>query len=250
MKPLLFAILLFASAHTLHAQSPVMDGKLSDWMDQTFTLDPATNLNYSVRNDGEALYLAVQALEERTQRRVMRLGFKIALDPGGKKKERTAIVYKPEMPVPGQQRAERPSREQIFKTFLESPLQLQLSGFSGIKDGNYYTIELPDIVMAADVDSTLALNMEVKIPFSTLPKYKSGKPIGIGLMLLAFERPEGMPPGGMGGPGMGGGRGGRGGGMGQGGPPGGGRGGIGGRPGGFAEMAEQKTVWITYEVRQ
>lgn len=236
-----FSLLLLLSAFSVKAQTNapvIVDGVMNEWNSPLQNYDDGAEIAYSITHDREAFYLGIRATDERTMMRIARLGFKIALDPTGKKKEKYILTYKPELVLPSRGAIrERPGFEKMRSDFNQKPVELSLSGFKGIPNKKFRLAELPLVEFAMNWDEENNLNMEYKIPYSAVGYIPGGNDVSFGITLLAFEMPSGMQPslgGGMGGdPSRMGGSSGAGDGAGR----------MGGR---MAEMASEKVIWYKY----
>lgn len=284
--PITFILLLLISK--LQAQKEItyadncdavmtIDGEASEWKQPFRYYDGATKLEFSFRNNSRYLFLCIKTSDEMAQVRVLNAGLELSVSTSKKFYSSISFPMKREknsaQPAEflNQDRQKRVDRSEIKRLMVAEIKTMKIEGFKSLPSGIYST-DIPEGVKTATaIDTTGALIVEYRIPFSLLYVLPdTSKPISVSIMLGAMEMPGGdMPPppgGGMQGPpdGMGGGRsmgggdfgggggmpnaGGMGGGdfggggvggpgMGGGMPPGGGAGGP--PPGGFGPAAEQ-----------
>jgi hypothetical protein len=202
-----------------------IDGDLSDW-DGTLTSLEDGGASVGIRNDHDAIYLALATSDRMTQMQVLTSGFTVWFDPEGGKDEICGVRY----PLgiahlgfrPGDL-GERPEPEDLARMHQNADRELEVlrDGSDGVLLGAF---ETPDIEVAVGYRRGVLL-YELKVPMSGSPfavGTGTGATVGVGLETPEMDREAmrarmgGGRGGGMRPPG-----GGRPGGMGRGGPGGG-----------------------------
>ncbi|HEY4194621.1 MAG TPA: hypothetical protein VGM63_03740, partial [Mucilaginibacter sp.] len=70
-----------------------IDGDLKDWGDSLRYYNQDKQLNYSLANDQDNIYVAIRINDRSEQIRVLRAGLTISIDTRGKKKETYSITF-------------------------------------------------------------------------------------------------------------------------------------------------------------
>ena len=161
-------LLCFLFALTAHAQKNQtveskwsnqieVDGNLSEWGDSLSYYFANQDLHYSFANDDTYLYIAIRVKDKDKQIQAIFNGFKISLNPSGKKKEGPSLIF----PLPDRaalralsnQEFDKPkdTRKGIMNTFRAYYVQ----NFPAILDGpislnNNYGIKASVLVDSSD----------------------------------------------------------------------------------------------------
>lgn len=230
-----------------------------NWPQPFKQVDSTTRLYYAVKNDQNAFYFMIAAKDLPTQTRLLKNGFQLHIDPKGKKNHKFNLLFKPEK-TPGHRGGRvKPSFELLKGEFNPATVEVELSGFSNLKNGTFSLKYLDTPKITLNWDTANVLFIEYKVPFTIINYIKTDKMLSWGVILPAPEfaqnnasgRPSGMPGGRPHGGGMPGGRG-PGGGM-PSGPPPGGEPPAGGFPppsssgsSNFADMMKEKAFWVKF----
>ena len=171
-----------------------VDGDPSEWELPLKLYDESTQLNYTLSNDEQNLYLCIRAASERTKQQIIRGGMQFWIDTTGKKNQQTGIRY----PVLAFQRhSERNSSESTSGTdseqnasqdsrsfherFLSKEREMTVTGFlSPVSNGlipiqNIYGIKVSlnwDSSGVMVYEASLPLKLFCESPFSLLKKNK------------------------------------------------------------------------------
>jgi hypothetical protein len=184
----LLAILSFLAGFTVNAQNlpnkqksglraPVgirIDGNATEWNNQFQAYNRATGIFYSMANDNDNLYLAVQATDQLIIRKIMNGGITLKIDTGGKKNSGVAIIY------PIFARNDRPLINLkdkptdatkldslinvVNKRFAEKSKEIKIQGIKLIPDSLISIYNQDDIKVAALFDHAAAYTYELAIP--------------------------------------------------------------------------------------
>jgi len=150
-----------------------IDGNLKEWGDSLRYFNADKQINYSLANDKENLYVAVRINDYSEQARILNSGFTLAIDTRGKKKETFAITF----PVGEQGGATEfgfpkhdnagitdEDREELTQAKLTKLRGIKVVGFADI-EGNYITTSNTyGIKTAIDYDKDGYLVCEAAIP--------------------------------------------------------------------------------------
>ena len=243
----------------------IIDGSAEDWAGALRLFEGESGVSIGVRNDAEAIYVALVVRDQAKLRQIMRAGLTLWFDPDGGKDRIFGIAYplSPEgmdrsglggMPggMPGGRSGglSEGGREEVEaamrERFIESLDELEV-----LHDGEEHGMRIPansasGIRVAGSFEyGELVLEYRIPLGDSESTAYELpmvSEELGLGLISPEMEMPAGARPAGGGGRGgMGGGGRGSSGGGGRGGMGGGGRGG-GGR-GGMSRQNEPIDTW-------
>lgn len=202
-----FTLLLFtitATAQEIRSQwqssAVVINGYADEWPETFRYYDGNTMLQFAIANDTSNVYICLKANDAGTQRNLIHAGLNIWLDPKGKKKELTGVVYpmRKEMALPIQaQSSARRGMNEMKQQVLLSQNTLVVYGLSGVGKeivpikGNTYGVET-----AISWDSLDIMVIEYKIPVPALLAHSfsaadTSKLLSFGLVIAA----EKMTPG-------------------------------------------------------
>lgn len=203
MKFYLFGLLIVASIFSLaQAKIPTaIDGDLKDWDLPLKYLNSDTKLNYCIVNSDSAFFVSIRVVEEPVIMRIMQSGFQISINTKGKKRQGFDVQFKPENTLTFEPGIKKDVKN-IKDNFIQTPLLVNLHGFTKTKNDIYLASKLQSIQLAMKWDSLNILNIECKIPFAELDYQISEKEIALGIILFAINLPQSMqaPPSGMDGP--------------------------------------------------
>ncbi|MDB5025687.1 MAG: hypothetical protein JWP78_3442 [Mucilaginibacter sp.] len=264
---LAIASLCYAQSKTVSnkLQAPpsniTIDGDLKEWGDSLRYYNKDKQLNYSLANDQDNLYMAIRINDRSEQIRVLKAGLTLSVDTRGKKKESFSITFPvgdlsqndPAQPSDNLQgNITQEDRDELMKARLTKLREIRISGFKDIEGETITTSNTYGIQTAIDYDKDGYLVYEAAIPLKFFHADDLTKnEWAFNFKINGITRP-GQNKGGAeqdgpgragGGGGMGGGRGGRGGG---GGGMGGGRGGQrmgGGGTTDHSELSKSVDFW-------
>jgi hypothetical protein len=241
-----------------------VDGKLKEWPATLQAYNKTTQLYYTLANDGQNLYLAVQSTDQAGSRKIIAGGISLTINTDGKKKDKGAFLIT--FPVVNQSAMRGQFRRRggaggqqsgldsaaivaMRKQITASAKEITVSGFEAIPDSVISIYNEYGIKAAIDYDAKGNLIYELALPLKLL-NINSDAPkefaYNIKVNGLQFGNRGGDAGGNDGGGGFGGGRrGGGGGGFGSGGNGGGG--GFGGGNGGdMQSMMSPTDFWGKY----
>jgi hypothetical protein len=197
-----------------------------------FFTDDNTNVNYSVSNDSNYLYIFIETNSEANVSGITQKGLQLWIDTTGKKNHQAGILcpFPQSPPVSTPATQQRPQRNwntgnnqqgnpdttvsAKHRHFLERTKQIHITGFKTVGDG---LLQLPDTVginVGVSWDNSNDLEYEVAISLKSLLKYPllptdSSKTIAISINFTSIQKRTydngGLRPGfgiGMGGMGM------------------------------------------------
>jgi hypothetical protein len=183
----------------------ITDGIPAEWSLPLRFSDVKSGLQYNMTNDTSNLYLCIRATETSMQMRMIMSGIEVWIDPSGKFKHSTGIIF------PITDREQRPPRIEenrtgkenrqieMQKLYLEKSHLIQLSGFFPLYNGKFPSAESKDVLAAINQDKLGFISCEYTIPFRTFYPDKitalQKEPVfGVELVLPAarfpFERNE------------------------------------------------------------
>jgi hypothetical protein len=237
-----------------------VDGDLKDWGDSLRYYNQDKQLNYSLANDQDNIYMAIRINDRSQQIRVLRAGLTLSIDTRGKKKETFSITFpvgdqsigdqiQEASDLQGSNDVTQQDRDDLASARLTKLREIRVVGFKDIEGETITTSNTYGIKTAIDYDKDGNLVYEAAIPlkfFHADDPAKSEwafnfKINGITHKGATPSSPDGDSPahaGGRGG-GMGGGRGGHGGGR-------GGRGGGSSTPVDRSELSKSVDFWEKY----
>jgi hypothetical protein len=216
----------------------VIDGDIKEWGDSLRYYNQDKQLNYSLANDQENLYMAIRINDRSEQIRILRAGLTLSIDTRGKKKESFTMTF----PV-GDQSAQgmaetaqdlqssnsdvkQEDRDELAQARLTKLREIKVTGFKDIESETMTTSNTYGFKVAIDYDKDGNLVYEAAIPLKFFHADDLTKnEWAFNFRINGITRPgqnkensehDGMTRGGGGGGfgGGGGGRGGRGGGRG------------------------------------
>jgi hypothetical protein len=218
-----------------------VEGKLKEWPNQLQAYNKTTQLYYTLANDGQNLYLAVQSTDQTNSRKIIAGGISLTINTEGKKKDKGAFLVT--FPVESQSAMRGQFRRRggaggqqggldsaaivaMRKQVVASAKEITVSGFTAITDSVISIYNEYGIKAAVDYDAKGNLVYELALPLKLLNiSVDAPKEFAYNIKVngLQFGSRGGDSGGNQGGGGFGGG--GRRGGSGGGGFGGGGRGG-------------------------
>src|SRR4051812_36675737 len=69
-----------------------VDGKLNEWNDSFQAFNKATQVYYTLANDGKNLYLAIKSVNQNTANKIVAGGINLTINTAGKKSDKDAVV--------------------------------------------------------------------------------------------------------------------------------------------------------------
>lgn len=176
-----------------------INGYADEWPETFRYYDGNTMLQFAIANDTANVYVCLKANDVHTQRNLLHAGLNVWLDPKGKKKEITGVVFpmRKEMVMPVQQGSTRRGMNEMKQQVLLAQNTVVVYGLNGIgKDvvpikGNEYGVEV-----ALSWDSLDIMVLEYKIPISamlghSLTAADTTKPMSFGLVIAAEKAAPG-----------------------------------------------------------
>jgi uncharacterized membrane protein YgcG len=237
-----------------------IDGDLKDWGDSLRYYNQDKQLNYSLANDQDNIYMAIRIGDRSQQIRVLRAGLTLSIDTRGKKKETFSITFpvgdqsidtqvQEAADLQGNSDVNQQDRDDLAKARMTKLREIRVVGFKDIEGETITTSNTYGIKTAIDYDKDGNLVYEAAIPIKffhadDLTKTEwafNFKINGITRKGANASSSDGGSPGG--GSGRGGGMGGRGG---RGGGRGGHMGGGNNTPVDRSELAKSVDFWEKY----
>jgi hypothetical protein len=71
----------------------LLDGNITEWPQEKFTIDKTTKIRYAVDNDSQMLFLALNIPDRTAQEIIMQKGMSLFIDVKGKKKENHGVEF-------------------------------------------------------------------------------------------------------------------------------------------------------------
>ena len=222
-------------------QNMVIDAEIKKWGDSLRYFNTEKQVNYSLANDKDNLYMAIKIADRSEQLRILKAGITFSINPEGKKKETYSITFPVNTQaeittVPGLINNDlgpvtEEQRGQLEQQKLTTLRGIKVEGFKDIEGDMITTSNTYGVKTAINYDDAGDLVCEAAIPISFFHANNSAKnEWAFNFKINGIKRPALKTGDGDQANQGGGGRGGRGGGGGFGGG-GGGRGGHGGKGG-------------------
>lgn len=207
---LLAVCLLFHCSLTLSAQDAVsakndlrfqaipltIDGRENDWRTELLVKDEETGISYAVTNNDSVFFIAIISQDDIAQTKMLRAGFSVFIDAGGKKKQSASLQF----PLPVEDDRFPPASSHDLKAMetigFMNARQYRLSGFE--KGNGTFNI---DQVSDSRIQVKIAFNekgllvYEAAIPFSAFYKKEklaaedNDKPVAVGFFINSLSRP-------------------------------------------------------------
>lgn len=153
-----------------------IDGDLKDWGDSLRYYNQDKQLNYTLANDQQNLYMAIRINDRSEQIRILRAGLTLSIDTRGKKKESFTMTF----PV-GDQSAEgktetaqdlqagnsdvrQEDRDELMRAKLTKLREIKVTGFKDIESETITTSNSYGFKVAIDYDKDGYLVYEAAIP--------------------------------------------------------------------------------------
>lgn len=182
MHRLFLFVFLFTASLSLFAQdkvtkslrmenTPVIDAQLEEWGDSLQYHFEAQGMRYSLANDDENLYIAIQVRNPADQLKAIYSGFTIMVNTEGKQRPGPSVIF----PVPDRAALRSmDAKEEVRQTKdmrqagLNMVRAIFVEGFDKIVDGPISMENLYGIRTAAKIDSAGMLNYEASIALKQL----------------------------------------------------------------------------------
>ncbi|MFI5186459.1 MAG: hypothetical protein ACHQF0_07030 [Chitinophagales bacterium] len=190
----------------------ITDGKDTEWPEQKFEMDPATEIKYALDNDTQNLYLALIIPDSRMQTKMMRNGMELYIDSKAKKKEGKGIEF-PVKRDPSTDNSlmnfrnqgneegneqETPEQRKAKMKTIRAAMALNLTsikvfGFAGDQPEEQGLAMPGSAIVAFAWDTANIMCIEYKIPLSLLEVSASftQKDISVGWKVNGFQKPSG-----------------------------------------------------------
>lgn len=160
-----------------------VDGKLKEWTNPLQAYNKATQLYYTLANDGQNLYLAVQSTDQTNNRKIIAGGISFTINTEGKKKDKGAFLIT--FPVVSQSAMRGQFRRRggaggqqggldsaaivaMRKQIIASAKEITVSGFAAITDSVISIYNEYSIKAAIDYDTKGNLVYELALPLKLL----------------------------------------------------------------------------------
>lgn len=158
-----------------------IDGKLDDWGDSLKNYNENTRFSYSIKNNGDMLYLAIKSQDKKNLNRILTRGISFSVNTEGKKKTGETVIFPildrgvqlnklTDVKIAGQTKNRQ---EQI----LTKITQIRVNGFADILDGPISMQNTYGISAAANFDDHEQMTVEIAIPFHLLKITDTQNPI-------------------------------------------------------------------------
>lgn len=162
----------FAQEKTINSiwvDSIQVDGDLSDWRDTLTYYFEDQGLKYSIANDANNIYIAIQVPDIAQQQKAIYSGFSITVNPESKEKSGPTVVYPiPDMAALRSTRTDEESSAKPLQRILDMVRAIYIYSFENIVDGKISLNNTYGIRAAAKIDSTNVLNYEAAINIKQL----------------------------------------------------------------------------------
>lgn len=176
-----------------------IDGDLSEWKDSLSYYFSDQDLRYSFSNDDKYLYIAIQVKSNEKQIQAAFNGFKVSIDPKGKKKEGPSLTF----PLPDRaalralasQEFNKP--EDLREAALQSIRAYYVQNFPSILDGPISLDNNYGIKAAVLIDSTNQLCYESAIRLDQLGLSKNQNDFTINIKINGLIRTQYTEPNAM-----------------------------------------------------
>jgi hypothetical protein len=159
------------------------DGKLKEWANPLQAYNKATRLYYTLANDGQNLYLAIQSTDQINNRKIIAGGISFTINTEGKKKDKGAFLVT--FPVVSQSAMRGQFRRRggaggqqggldsaaivaMRKQIAASAKEITVSGFPAIADSVISIYNEYGIKAAVDYDAKGDLVYELALPLKLL----------------------------------------------------------------------------------
>jgi hypothetical protein len=154
----------------------VVDGDLKDWGDSLRYYNQDKQLNYTLANDQENLYMAIRVNDRSEQIRILRAGLTLSIDTRGKKKQTFSITFPVgDQSAPGMAEkiqdlrdgnkdVKQEDREELAKAKLTKLREIKVTGFKDIESETMTTSNTYGFKVAIDYDRDGNLVYEAAIP--------------------------------------------------------------------------------------
>lgn len=152
-----------------------IDGDVKEWGDSLRYYNKDKQLNYSLANDQENLYMAIRINDRSEIIRVLRAGITLSIDTRGKKKESFSITFpvgdqnpnafaQPADDLQGKTDITQEDRDELAQARLTRLREIRVSGFKDIEGETITTSNTYGIKTAIDYDKDGYLVYEAAIP--------------------------------------------------------------------------------------
>lgn len=192
---------------SFRTQALRVDGNLSDWETEMNYHKPS-KLYYSISNDRENLYVALNVKDAMVQRKIMMFGMTLWMDTTGGKGQLKGLRY----PVPAEKRREVPGETESNEDLPKRAIQARpddnrkvivkahtdrkvLLGFNDKEKETVSIAEDMGIDVRIQAGKMTGLTYEAKIPFDKLYSSKGlpDKKLSLGIITGHLELSDGLP---------------------------------------------------------
>ncbi len=152
-----------------------IDGEINEWGDSLHYYNADEKINYAIANTKDTLYMAVRINDRSQQRRILRAGLTVTIDPKGKKKDTYSITF----PVNVQGSLQAPvvqqddggdvtqeDRDELMRERITSLRGIKVLGFKDIEGDMITTSNTYGFQTAVNYDEKGYLVCEAAIPLS------------------------------------------------------------------------------------
>lgn len=150
---------------------PIIDGSLEEWQLPLEQPSSQIPIKYRCSNDGQYLYLAIQAGDEYLKALMLHQGLKIWIDTTGKRKEKFGLGY----PIPlkntetealGQEA--KGNEKKFMELYAEAMQEFDLYGLADDESLRFSNLTSKDIKVYMGFDQLNTLSMELRIPLKMI----------------------------------------------------------------------------------
>ena len=161
--------------------SQQIDGKLDDWADSLNYNNEETRFSFSIRNNGETLFIALKSRDVQNLGNIFSRGISFSFNTDGKKKPGPTIIF-PVVERSGQtgKSVKAPTVGEVRemqKIMLADIKRINVHGFPDIRDGAISIKNTYGIAAAATFDAQDNLVIEIAVPLHLLEITTDHQPI-------------------------------------------------------------------------
>src|SRR5690606_37597085 len=146
-----------------------IDGNLRDWKDTLSYYFEDQGLKYSISNDANNLYIAIQVSDIIQQQKAVYSGFSITVNPDAKEKAGPTVVFPiPDMAALRSTPTDDERSSNVLQRGIDMVRAIYIYDFKNIVDGKISLNNTYGIKTAAKIDSANILNYEAAISIKQL----------------------------------------------------------------------------------
>jgi hypothetical protein len=160
----------------------VVDGNMNDWNFPLRFSNPEYNMEYEVSNDNRNMYICVYSKDQNIQKRILKSGMIIYLDPKGEKKKTMSLAFPVKKPADNISQANNePTRYTDYMTQMNQLLRqsdyYNTTGLLNLENGQYALdskINLLQLAIKVHNDSSLVYEAAIPIKYLLGTDLKTG----------------------------------------------------------------------------